>query len=152
MDAEFKAYLDAWRQELSDQIAESRQHAEQLNQATRQELTRQIVEFRQQAEQLNQATRRDLMGHVERLIQETRQDLTTHAERLNHKTRQDLAEQIRETRDDLAEQIRQTRVLIENLRHDLQAVAEGVLTVNDKLDRVTADHEARITRLERRVP
>lgn len=93
MDAELKAYLDALRQALSEQIAESRQRVELLN-------------------------------------QETRQDLMAHAERLNQAT----------------------RVLIEGLRHDLQAVAEGVLTVNDKLDRVTADHEARIARMERRGP
>ncbi len=93
MDAELKAYLDAMRQALAEQIAETRQHAERLN-------------------------------------QDTRQDLMAHAERLNQ----------------------DTRVLLEDLRHDLQAVAEGVLTVNDKLDRVTADHEDRISRMERRVP
>lgn len=119
MDAELKAYLDALRQELSEQIAESRQHAEQLN----------------------QDTRRDLMAHAEQLNQATRQDLMAHAERLNQETRQDLTQQIRET-----------RVLVEDLRQDLKAVAEGVLTLNDKVDRLMADHEARIARLERRLP
>jgi protein-disulfide isomerase-like protein with CxxC motif len=134
MDPELKAYLDALRQELSEQIAESRQHAERLNDETRQDLMA-------HAERLNQETRQDLMAHAERLNQETRQDLMAHAERLNQETRQDLTQQIQET-----------RVLIEDLRRDLKAVAEGVLTVNDKLDRVMADHEARIARLERRVP
>ena len=48
--------------------------------------------------------------------------------------------------------INETHVLIEDLRHDLQGVAEGVLTVNQKLDRYMADTEQRLTRLERRVP
>ena len=50
MDAELKAYLDAMRQALAEQIAETRQHAERLNQDTRQ----------------------DLMAHAERLNQDTR--------------------------------------------------------------------------------
>ncbi|AUW93065.1 hypothetical protein BXT84_03125 [Sulfobacillus thermotolerans] len=107
MDAELKAYLDAMQQTLSAQIAETRQHAERLN-------------------------------------QDTRQDLMAHAERLNQDTRV-LLEDTRVLLED-------TRVLLEDLRHDLQAVAKGVLTVNDKLDRVTADHEDRISRMERRVP
>lgn len=61
MDAELKVYLDAMRQELTQQIAESRQHTEHLNEETRQ----------------------DLMAHAEHLNKETRQ----HAERLNHETR-----------------------------------------------------------------
>ncbi|MCL4318830.1 MAG: hypothetical protein M1596_02900 [Firmicutes bacterium] len=104
MDAELKAHLDAMRQALSEQIAESRQHAEDLN-------------------------------------KETRQDLTAHAEQLNRETRQH------------AEQLNQeTRVLLEDMRHDLQGVAEGVATVRDQLGRILADHEERITRLERRMP
>ena len=100
MDPELKAYLDGMRQDLTQQIAESRQHAERLNQETRQ--------------------------HAERLNQETRQ----HAEQLN----------------------RETRVLFEDLRHDIQFVAEGVTTVRDQLGRTIADHEERITNLERRMP
>jgi hypothetical protein len=82
------------------------------------------------AERLNQETRQDLMAHAERLNQGTRQDLMAHAERLNQ----------------------ETRVLIEDVRHDLQGVADGVLTVNQKLDRYIAETDLRITRLERQVP
>ena len=89
MEPELKAYLDGMRQDLTQQIAESRQHAERLNQETRE-----------------------------------------HAEQLN----------------------RGTRVLMEDLRHDIQFVAEGVTTVRDQLARIIADHEERITNLERRMP
>ena len=72
---------------------------------------------------------------------------------------QNLTQQIAETRQenqktrqDLTRQIAETRVLIEDVRHDVQGVADGVLTVNQKLDRAIADHEERIARLERRVP
>ena len=93
MDPELKAYLEGMFQNLTQQIAQSR-------------------------------------GHAERLNQETRQDLMAHAERLNQ----------------------ETRVLIEDVRHDLQGVADGVLTVNQKLDRYIAETDLRITRLERQVP
>ncbi len=93
MDAELKAYLDAMRQDLTQQIAGSRQHAERLN-------------------------------------QETRQDLMAHAERLNQ----------------------ESRILIEDGRAEVRLVAEGVTTVRDQLGRIIADHEERLTRLERRVP
>ena len=93
MDPELKAYLEGMRQELTQQITESRQHVERLN-------------------------------------QETRKDLIAHAEQLN----------------------RETRVLIEDARHEIQLVAEGVTTLRDQLGRILTDHEERITRLERRVP
>ena len=66
------------------------------------------------------------------------QDLMAHTDQVNQATRKDL--------------IKETRVLIEDVRHDLHGVADGVLTVNQKLDRAIADQEERITRLERRVP
>jgi len=50
MDPELKAYLDGMRQDLTEQIAESRRSAEQLNRETRRELTA-------HAEQLNRETR-----------------------------------------------------------------------------------------------
>ncbi|MCL5971153.1 MAG: hypothetical protein M1499_01140 [Firmicutes bacterium] len=93
MDPELKAYLEGMFHNLTQQIAESRQHAEQLNQETRQ----------------------DLMAHTDRRIHET-------------------------------------QVLIEDVRHEVQLVAEGVTTVRDQLGRVLDDHEERITRLERRRP
>ena len=82
------------------------------------------------AEQLNQDTRRDLMAHAEQLNQDTRRDLMAHAEQLN----------------------RETGVLVEDLHHQIQLLAEGVTTVRDQLGRIIADHETRITRLERRMP
>jgi hypothetical protein len=88
--------------------------------------------------------RQDLMAHAEQLNQETRQDLMAHAERLNDKTNQRI--------DIVDQRVRETRVLIEDVRHEVQLVAEGVTTVRDQLGRVVADHEERITRLERRVP
>ncbi len=72
---------------------------------------------------------------------------------------QNLTQQIAETRQenqktrqDLTQQIAETRVLIEDVRHDVQGVADGVLTVNQKLDRYIAETDLRITCLERRVP
>ena len=76
------------------------------------------------------AMRQDLMVHTDRVNQETRQDLMAHTERLNQ----------------------ETRVLLEDMRHDLQGVAEGVLTVNDKLDRYMAATDQRLMRIERRLP
>ena len=122
MDPELTAYLESMFHNLTEQIVQSRQHAEQQNQETRKDLMA-------HAEQQNQETRKDLMAHAELLNQETRKDLMTHATQLNQ----------------------ETRVLIEALRHDLQGVADGVLTVNQKLDRSIADHEARLIRLERRM-
>ncbi len=73
-----------------------------------------------------------------------RQDLMAHAERLNGKTNQWI--------DTVDQGIRKTRVLIGDVGHDVQGVADGVLTVNQKLDRYIAETDLRITRLERRVP
>ena len=91
-DPELKAYLDGMRQDLTQQIAESRLHAEQLN-------------------------------------QDTRRDLMAHAEQLN----------------------RETGVLIEDVRHQVQLVAEGVITFNEKLDRFHDEVEAQIFGLDKRV-
>ena len=101
---------------------ETRQHAEQLNQATRQDLTQQIAESRQ------------------------------HAEQLNTQTRQDLHRRIDETHQRIDDTTRETRVLLEDMRHQIQLLAEVVTTVRDQLGCIIADHEERITRLERRIP
>ena len=129
MDPELKAYLDGMFQNLSQQIARSRQE----NQETRQDLTQQIAESRQYAEHLNQQTRQDLTQQ----IAESRQ----HAEHLNQGTRQDLI-------DHMDRRINETYVLIEDVRHEVQLLAEGIITVRDQLGRVLTDHEERITRLE----
>ncbi|MDA8206493.1 MAG: hypothetical protein M0Z36_10515 [Thermaerobacter sp.] len=121
-DPELKAYLDGMRQDLTQQIAESRLHAEQLNQDTRRDLMA-------HSEQLNQDTRRDLTAHAEQLNQDTRRDLMAHAEQLN----------------------RETGVLIEDVRHQVQLVAEGVITFNEKLDRFHDEVEAKILGLDSRV-
>ncbi len=76
----------------------------------RQDLTQQIVESRQHAEQLNRET-------------------CQHAEQLN----------------------RETRILVEDLHHQIQLVAEGVTTVNEKLDRFHAEVEAKILGIDSRV-
>ena len=54
MDADLKAYLDTMQKTLTKQIAETRQHAEQLN-----------AETRVHAEQINAATRRELGTLIE---------------------------------------------------------------------------------------
>ncbi len=76
-----------------------------------------------------------------------RQDLTQqivesrqHAEQLNRETRQH-AEQLN----------RETRILVEDLHHQIQLVAEGVTTVNEKLDRFHAEVEAKILGIDSRV-
>ncbi len=85
---------------------------------------------------LNQETRE----HAERLNQETRE----HAERLNQETREH-AEQLN----------RETRILIEALHDDVRGVADGVLQVNARLDRLEQSvteqfeqHDKRLMRLE----
>ena len=78
------------------------------------------------------AMRQDLMTQAERLNQESRQDLTQqiaesrqHAERLNRETRE------------YAEQLNQeTRILMEALHDDVRGVADGVLQLNARLDRL----------------
>ena len=102
-DPELKAYLDGMRQDLTQQIAESRQHAEQLNQSTRQDLMQQM-----------DGMRRDLVAHTDQRVNET-------------------------------------RVLIEDVRHQIQLVAEGVMNVNEKLDRFHDEVQAKIFGLDSRV-
>ena len=102
-----------------------RQDLTQQIEGVRQDLSQQIVETRQHGEQLNQETRQ----HVEQLNQDTRRDLMAHAEQLN----------------------RETGVLIEDVRHQVQLVAEGVMTVNEKLDRFHDEVEAQIFGLDKRV-
>ncbi len=87
-----------------------------------QSLTQQIAQSRQEIAESRQ--------HTEQLNQETRKDLIDHMDR----------------------SINETRVLIEDVRHQVQLVAEGVTTVRDQLGRIITDHEERITLLERRVP
>jgi hypothetical protein len=101
------------RRDLTQQIVESREHAERLNEETRHELTQQIAESREHAERLNQETRHDLIDHMDRRINET-------------------------------------HVLIEDVRHEVQLLAEGIITIREQLGRILTDHEERITRLERR--
>ena len=90
-----------------------------------------------------------------------RQDLMAHAEQLNTQTRQDLHRRVdeihqriddttRETRQHAEQLNHETRVLMEDMRQQIQLIAEGVTTVRDQLGRIIADHEERITRLERR--
>jgi exonuclease VII large subunit len=86
------------------------------------------------------AMRQDLMDHTNHLIEETHQ----HIEGL----REDTSRRF----DAVDQQINETHVLVEDLRHDLRGVAEGVTTVREQLGRTIADHEERLTRLERRVP
>ena len=95
MDAELKAYLDAFRRDVAQQTAATNQKMDMVNAETRQELTARM-------EQMNGEARREL------------------------------------------------RVLIEDVRHDVRVVADGVMTVRDQLDRILTDHEARITALEQR--
>ncbi len=122
MDLELKAYLESLRHDLMA-------HAEQMNRSTRQDLTQQMDGMRQalmtHAEELNQDTRRDLMAHAEQLNGATRQ----HTEQLN----------------------RETRILVEDLRDQIQLVAEGLATVSDKLERFHDEMEAQIFGLDKRV-
>ena len=64
---------------------------------------------------------------------------------------QNLTQQIAETREHTERVNRETRVLVEEVRHQVQLVAEGVLSVNEKLDRFHGDVEAKILKLDRRV-
>lgn len=52
---------------------------------------------------------------------------------------QELRQEMLERFDGVDERIRLNRVLIEDLRSDLQGVAEGVVMVNEKLDRREAE-------------
>ena len=129
MDEEIKGYLESLRQDLTEQIAASSAGSEQVN-----------AETRLHAERLNAKS----LAHAEHLSAES----LAHTERLNAETRADL-ERFRAHADD---QHTWARILIENLHHDVRLVAEGVKTVNDKLDRIFEDHEMRIKRLEERMP
>ena len=112
------------------------QNLTQQMEGVRQDLSQQIVETREHAEQLNQESRQ----HAEQLNQETRQ----HVEQLNQDTRRDLTAH--------AEQLnRETGILIEAVRYQVQLVAEGVMTVNEKLDRFHDEVEAQIFGLDKRV-
>ena len=127
MDADLKAYLDALRQDLTQQIVESRQHAEQLNAETRQELSAQMA-------QLNAETRQELSAQMAQLNAETRQELSAQMAQLNAETRAELG------------------TLIEAVHHEVRLMAEGVSMFNDRSDRLWADHERRIARLDQRLP
>ncbi len=109
MDQELKAYLDAMQQGLAAQIEREVGSVRQDMGTTRQDLTAQIVESREHAEQL-------------------------HAQAIEH------AEHLHT----------EARILIEAVHHDVRLVAEGVMTFNQKLDRITDDHERRIQHLERK--
>ncbi|MCL5972171.1 MAG: hypothetical protein M1499_06380 [Firmicutes bacterium] len=65
---------------------------------------------------------------------------------------QNLTQQIAQSREHAERLNQETRVLMEDVRHEVQLVAEGVTTVRDQLGRILTDHEERITRLERRIP
>ena len=60
---------------------------------------------------------------------------------------QNLTQQIAQSRQHAEQLNQETRILIEDVRHEVQMVAEGVTTVPDQLGRVLDDHEERITRL-----
>ncbi len=98
--------------------------------------------------QVNKETRHDLMAHTAQLNKETRHDLMAHTNHLIEGLREDTTRRF----DAVDQQINETHVLLEDLRHYLQGVAEGVTTVREQLGRTIADHEERLTRLERRVP
>lgn len=102
-----------------------KEHAERLNQATRQDLTQQMNGMRDALE----GQIADSRTHAEHLNQATRQDLMAHADRLNQ----------------------ETRVLLEVLRDDLKGVADGVLSVNEKLDRFQHATDHQLAQLDTRV-
>ena len=87
----------------------------------RQDLTDQIAGVCEHAERLNRETRE----HAEQLNQETRE----HAERLNQ----------------------ETRVLLEDVRHDVKGVADGVLLLNEKLALFQEATVREISNLDHRV-
>ena len=84
-------------------------------------------------------------------LEEMRKDLThqiiesrVHSERLNQETRQDMERLNQET-----------RLLIEGVRDDVRGVADGVIQVNGRLDRLEQSvteqfqqHDKRLMRLE----
>lgn len=99
----------------------------------RHDLKQEILDSRLHAERQNQETRQDMMTHAERLNQETRQDMMAHAERLNQ----------------------ETRLLIEVVRDDVRGIADGVIQINTRLDRLEQSvderfqqHDQRLMRLE----
>ncbi len=65
--------------------------------------------------------------------------------------RQDLTQQIVESRQHAEQLNRETRILVEDLHHQIQLVAEGVTTVNEKLDRFHDEVEAKILGIDSRV-
>jgi hypothetical protein len=85
---------------------------------------------------LLQALRQELGGATETL----RQEMGTSAETL----RQEIAASAEETR-------RHTGVLIEAVRSDVRAVAEGVMAVDERLERFRAEVHSEFERVDRRL-
>ncbi len=74
-----------------------------------------------------------------------------HAEALNQATRAEMMTQAQESRHYAEDLNRGTRVLLEDLRHQVQIVAEGVGVISDKIDRLRDDMDQKINALDARV-
>ena len=82
-------------------------------------------------------------------LEDMRQGLTDHAEQLNRETRAHAEQLNRDTRAHAEQLNRETRILGADFHAQIQLIAEGVTTVRDQLGQIIADHEERITQLER---
>ena len=88
----------------------------------------QIEDTRRELKQVIGVTKRELMQHTYEQVSQTKQELMQYTD----------------------SGLNKAQVLIESLHQDIRGVADGVLQVEAKLDRICADHERRITNLENR--
>lgn len=133
MDPELKAYLDTMQKTLAQEIAMSRHHAEELSRATRNDAVLKIDGMRVNLTEQMDGVRVNLTAQLDG-------------------TRLDLTQQIAESRQYASPLNQETRILVEDVKHLVQLVAEGITTLRHQLGRKIDDHEVRISRLERRGP
>ncbi len=79
-----------------------------------------------------------------RIVDQATQGLATKEQLEEHKldTKEQFEEHKLDTKKQLDDQFRRTQVLIEDLRGDVQQIAEGVVEINAKFDRQWEENEA----------
>jgi hypothetical protein len=118
VDADTRAYLDAFRRELPRHLADAMASARE---ETRRDLTEAMAAARDES-------RRDLAEATASTRDETRRDLT-----------EAMATLRAEMRTEAAETRRHFDVVAEGLRGDIRLVAEGVVASTESIERLRSD-------------
>ncbi len=113
------------------------------------------------AQRLRAESRADIQASAERVSTELRSDIRTSADQLRadiqasaNRLTEDAAEREGRLREEMRDGQRHLGVLIESLRSDIQVVAEGVVLLNAKFDRLAVSEDrtrSRVDGLELRV-